>query len=262
MSVTYIDEHGHIHLKCKNGYINGYNDIWITCLRCNMDIKYIGSGTAAMTMVEYVTNYIAKVSLDSSTVFSALCAAIKSVSTNPPIDPTHNIIDSKEQARLLLLKSCNAMLGKRELSGQQVASFLCNIPNHFTNHTFDRLWWSSILRFTAPNIFNALNNTATEHVNSDNDDLLPNFENNEDNYMILDNTMHSLNISQNIPVVTTYVHDILFQPPDFHNLCLWDIFSKYQKVRIPKDRSQDDTSDADFESQQDTTPLYVLPFST
>ncbi|KIJ35320.1 hypothetical protein M422DRAFT_87868, partial [Sphaerobolus stellatus SS14] len=57
-------------------YVNGYNDICVTCLRCNMNIKYVGSGTAAMAMVEYVTNYIAKMSLNSTTVFAALCAAI------------------------------------------------------------------------------------------------------------------------------------------------------------------------------------------
>ncbi|KIJ39675.1 hypothetical protein M422DRAFT_135661, partial [Sphaerobolus stellatus SS14] len=56
--------------------INCYNDICVSCLCCKMDIKYVGSGTAAMAMVEYVINYIAKMSLDSSTVFTALCAAI------------------------------------------------------------------------------------------------------------------------------------------------------------------------------------------
>ncbi|KAF8592084.1 hypothetical protein K439DRAFT_1291777, partial [Ramaria rubella] len=138
---TYIDEDGHIHIKCTNSFINGFNDICVLCLCCNMDINYIGSGTAAMAMVQYVTNYIAKLSFDSSTVFSALCAAIKSVTSSPPIDPTTDNIDVHEQSRLLLLKSCNAMIGKRELSGQQVASFLCNIPNRFTNHHFDKLWW-------------------------------------------------------------------------------------------------------------------------
>ena len=110
-----------------------------------MDIKYIGSGTAAMAMVEYVTNYIAKLSLDSASVFSSLCAALKAVTTSPPKDPTNQITDTSEQSHLLLLKTCNSMLGKRELSGQQVASFLCNIPNRFTNHQFENLWWSNIL---------------------------------------------------------------------------------------------------------------------
>ncbi|KIJ24025.1 hypothetical protein M422DRAFT_148311, partial [Sphaerobolus stellatus SS14] len=110
-------------------------------LRCNMDIKYVGSGTAAMAMVQYVTNYIAKLSLDSSTVFTALCGAIKAVCEYPPIDPISEQIDNNEQSRLLLLKTCNSMIGKRELSGQQVASFLLNIPNRFTNHKFDKMWW-------------------------------------------------------------------------------------------------------------------------
>ncbi|KIJ56710.1 hypothetical protein M422DRAFT_148532, partial [Sphaerobolus stellatus SS14] len=141
---TYIDDDGHLHLRCSNGYVNGYNDICVTCLRCNMDIKYVGSGTAAMAMVEYVTNYIAKMSLDSTTVFAALCAAIKSVQEKPPLNPLTETIDLEERSRLVLLKICNAMIGKRELSGPQVASFLINIPNRFTNHHFDRMFWSSL----------------------------------------------------------------------------------------------------------------------
>ncbi|KIJ42106.1 hypothetical protein M422DRAFT_119490, partial [Sphaerobolus stellatus SS14] len=96
-------------------------------LRCNMDIKYVGSGTAAMAMVEYVTNYIAKMSLDSTTVFAALCAAIKSVASKPPINPITDSIDTGEQSKLVLLKCCNGLIGKRELAGPQVGSALCSI---------------------------------------------------------------------------------------------------------------------------------------
>ncbi|KIJ47098.1 hypothetical protein M422DRAFT_135073, partial [Sphaerobolus stellatus SS14] len=73
---TYLDAEGHIHLKCWDGSMNGYNDICVSCLCCNMDIKYVGSGTAALAMIEYVSNYIAKLSLDSTTVFAALVAAL------------------------------------------------------------------------------------------------------------------------------------------------------------------------------------------
>lgn len=72
--------------------------ICVPCLRCNKDIKYVGSGTAAMVKVEYVTNHIAKMSLDSMTVFAALCRVIKSVNDNLPITPLTEGIGSAEKS--------------------------------------------------------------------------------------------------------------------------------------------------------------------
>ena len=126
-----------------------------------------------MAMVEYVTNYIARMSLDSSTVFTALCAALKSVSDNPALNPITEEVDHCEQSQQVLLKTCNGMIGKHELSSQQVASFLCHIPNHFTNHHFDTLYWTSILDYTAPNVFAYLQ-ASTDDENLENPEATDN----------------------------------------------------------------------------------------
>ena len=198
-----------------------------------MDIKYVGSGTAAMAMIQYITNYIAKISLDSSTVFTALCAAIKAVSIAPPINPTMNTVDPSEQAKLLLLKTCNGMIGKRELSGQQVASFLCGIPNHFTNHYFDKLWWSSLLRFSSASLFNvSTDESITEdHVpplEAENTDSIETILSSEDTYVLLDTVVHNSSFSDDSIKTSSIVYDILYCPIEFENLNVWEICEKYE----------------------------------
>jgi hypothetical protein len=106
---TYYDEDGHINLKCTNPFMNGYNDVVVLLLRCNMDVKFIGSGTAGLAMIEYVTNYIAKTSLDSSVVVAALSAALKAVTSNPPLSPD-GTINTEDRARQFLVKTCNRMV--------------------------------------------------------------------------------------------------------------------------------------------------------
>ena len=204
-----------------------------------MDIKYIGSGTAAMAMVEYVTNYIAKLSLDSSTVFSSLCAAVKAITEKPAVNPITNQVDNSEQSRLFLLKSCNSLIGKNELSDQQVSSFLCGIPNHYTNHVFDKLWWSSILRFVDPTLFcdsspidvDNLSDPSCDPSNStlcQEDDSLS-----EDPFISLESVIHNkCLLPPKIPCGTNI--DMIYQPNEFEHIHLWDIFSNYKKVKIPK----------------------------
>ncbi|KAJ3120408.1 hypothetical protein HK098_004637 [Nowakowskiella sp. JEL0407] len=68
------------------------------------DIKFIGSGTAAEAMYEYITNYIAKRSLDSAVMFSASPAAIASI-THQMKDGTLITDEPDECARSFMIKS-------------------------------------------------------------------------------------------------------------------------------------------------------------
>jgi len=251
---TYLDDDGHIHIKYSNGYINGYNDICVTCLCCNMDIKYVGSGMAAMAMVEYVMNYIAKLSLDSSTVFAALCSAIKAVCDNPPIDPVTETIDENEQSRLLLLKTCNAMIGKCELSGQQVTLFLLGIPNHFTNHKFDKLWWSSILKFSCNTLFDYEVDSENDTVKiSENLDSEAGVDPNS--YILLESVIQQpLDNDPSLPQHVTFVQDMFYHPTELESLSLWGLFESYVRINIPVRKNK--ISDNNMECNDDNDNSY------
>ncbi|KAF8144023.1 hypothetical protein K438DRAFT_1632573, partial [Mycena galopus ATCC 62051] len=142
---THLDEDGCMVLKCNNGSVNGYNPTIVETLRCNMDAKLIGSGTMAMAMYSYVGNYVIKTSLDTAFMFSALCAGIKAISDAPPIAEDGQI-DIEERSRLLMVKTVNQLIGKREMSAQQVVSELMNWPTKYTNRKYPRFYWSGMLR--------------------------------------------------------------------------------------------------------------------
>ncbi|KAJ7860952.1 hypothetical protein B0H14DRAFT_2268730, partial [Mycena olivaceomarginata] len=56
--------------------INPYNSLMMFLLRCNMDIKYVGSGEAAKALVHYVTDYVTKSALATHVGLSAVEYAI------------------------------------------------------------------------------------------------------------------------------------------------------------------------------------------
>ncbi|KAJ6471500.1 hypothetical protein C8R45DRAFT_836389, partial [Mycena sanguinolenta] len=142
---THLDEEGTIVLKCNNGAVNGYNPIAVATQRCNMDVKPIGSGTMAMAMFGYVGNYVIKSSLDTAFMFSALCAGIKAIADSPP-KTDDGELDTQENSRLLMVKTVNQLIGKRELSAQQVATELVGWPSKYTNRKFPVLYWTRMLR--------------------------------------------------------------------------------------------------------------------
>ncbi|KAJ6470454.1 hypothetical protein C8R45DRAFT_802751, partial [Mycena sanguinolenta] len=120
--------------------LNGHNPTATLCLGCNTDLKQTASGSSAMAMVEYMCNYTTKLQLDTSVVFSALCASIKALRDKPPED-IDGQVDSSEMTRLMLVKTTNALVGKRELTGQQTASFLLGRKNNYTSHEYEQYWW-------------------------------------------------------------------------------------------------------------------------
>ncbi|KAF8130096.1 hypothetical protein K438DRAFT_1643972, partial [Mycena galopus ATCC 62051] len=139
--VTHLDEDGSMVLKCNNGAVNAYNQTIVATMRCNMDVKLIGSGTMAMAMYSYVGNYVIKTSLDTAFMFSALCAGIKALTDSPPMTESGEV-DVRERSRLLMVKTVNQLIGKRELSSQQVASELMNWPTKYTNRKYPKFYWT------------------------------------------------------------------------------------------------------------------------
>ncbi|KIN95608.1 hypothetical protein M404DRAFT_67266, partial [Pisolithus tinctorius Marx 270] len=113
--------------------INNYNDVVLFLLQCNMDIKHIGSGTAAKALTYYISDYITKNELQVHVGLQAIRAAIDSHS----LHFSGNINASPAMhKRNLLTKTVNAMMGRWEISHQQVMSYLVGSGDHYCNHQF------------------------------------------------------------------------------------------------------------------------------
>ena len=149
---TVIDEAGEIHLRCLDGRVNGYNPIASFVFGCNTDAKHIGSGTFAQAASVYISNYIAKTSLDSSTVVAALARGLAGQLRADAADPTM-VPDEDERTRRVLQRILNQMLSRREFSGQQTAAALLGHPNRYTDARFSKVYWSPILTWIDSAVF-------------------------------------------------------------------------------------------------------------
>ncbi|KAJ7839679.1 hypothetical protein B0H14DRAFT_2313180, partial [Mycena olivaceomarginata] len=105
-------------------------------IRCNMDIKFIGSGPTAKAVLYYITDYITKSQLQAHVAYAALELAVNKLEEfNPKED------DLTSRAKRLLQRCAHSMISKQELSGQQVASYLTDYEDHFTSHQFTNVYW-------------------------------------------------------------------------------------------------------------------------
>lgn len=156
-STSTIDpDSGEIRMRRSHPMINNFNQYLICVCHCNMDIKFIWSGTDARALVYYCTDYITKTSLSFHDTFSLVQKAIE---TNDNESDSENSI---EKARKLVLRCYNALASQQELSGAEVATYLMDFGDHYTSHTFVNIFLIGIERY----LQNELNQAKAAHSSS------------------------------------------------------------------------------------------------
>ncbi|KAJ7811474.1 hypothetical protein B0H14DRAFT_2378326, partial [Mycena olivaceomarginata] len=135
---SFDPETGELCLRCLDGLVNNFNATVLEAVRCNMDIKFIGSGASAKGILYYITDYITKSQLKTHVAFAMLELAVKKLGNFNPLEDDLNI-----RAKKMLQKCAYAMISQQELSAQQVASYLLDFEDHFTSHTYRNSYWTS-----------------------------------------------------------------------------------------------------------------------
>ncbi|KAJ7251179.1 hypothetical protein B0H12DRAFT_982986, partial [Mycena haematopus] len=139
---SFDPETGELSLRCLDGLVNNFNETIIEAIRCNMDIKFIGSGASAKGILYYITDYITKSQLKTHVAFSMLELAVKKLGEVNPFES-----DQTVRAKKMLQKCAYAMISQQELSAQQVASYLMDLEDHFTSHSYRNLYWTAFEAF-------------------------------------------------------------------------------------------------------------------
>jgi len=98
-----------------------------------MDIKFIGSGLAAKALTYYISNHITKNDVNVHVGLQAIQAAMES-HTKRFLDDTVSSVSIHECS--LLIKIVNAIMGRHEVSHQQVMSYLVGGGGYYTTHDF------------------------------------------------------------------------------------------------------------------------------
>ncbi|KAI0740114.1 hypothetical protein C8Q76DRAFT_580390, partial [Earliella scabrosa] len=137
-ALTELDpETGAVLLRRLHPRITSYNDLVIFLMKCNMDIKFIGSGEAAKALLYYVTDYITKPSLPAHIGLAALSYAIQRTNEKFQSQP---VVDDKVSKGALVM-TVNRMISRQEISHQQVMSYLIGGGDVYQSHSFRVLHW-------------------------------------------------------------------------------------------------------------------------
>jgi hypothetical protein len=276
-------ETGELCLRCLDGLVNNFNETMILAVRCNMDIKFIGSGAAAKAMIFYITDYITKSELKAHIAYAALDLAVRKLGE----------YDVKEdeitfRAKGLLQRCAYSLISHQELSAQQVASYIKGYEDHFTSHSYRNLYWTSFERWLdshdpSPECHTSLkthtnSEAIEENVKTNDTTECDNIENeesvnihepepDEDDYDDQDNVTISFSPQGELLAKSNQVTDYLWRGRELDNLCLWDFISKIDKVTkksMSRTATQFDEEDEGTiyspESSEDKQTRKTIPF--
>ena len=204
---TTVDfETGEIQMRVTDGLVNNFCETIIQAVRCNMDIKFIGSGQSAKAILYYITDYITKSQLTTHVAYGTLLAAVHKLQHKTLLsDSSPNTI-----AKCLLVKCANSLLSKQELSAPQVASYLLGFGDCYMSHSFHSLFWPAFENHIAQQ-----ESVDTNSVPSNDSDVI--IENNGNGIQasgsdVMDYISHSASAA-------------------FNGLCVWDFIATTSKER-------------------------------
>lgn len=287
-------ETGELTLRCLDGLVNNFNETIIQAIRCNMDIKFIGSGPGAKAILYYITDYISKSQLKTHVAYAALKLAVQKLGEYDPIEDLVTV-----RAKKLLHKCANAMISHQELSAQQVSSFLNGFEDHFTSHTFRKLYWTSFESFLnkespSPECYtrdsgdpvravpdtNETENNAVSHddliEDSDSEDDVSSDEEEEeetsslplqDAPLLSDEVGIEVDDAGVLVQKSSYVMDYIHRGPLFKDVNLWEFNTQIDKQRKKRQKAnhapvdiylnmaEDDSSSSNANSDEDESTM-------
>ena len=133
VDISSIDEND-IILRRTNENINNYNPYFMTCVRCNHDIKFIPSGKDGRACVFYMTDYTTKASLSTHQMAPLIASSMKNLEIHAPSDQS-----LEKRSQMLVTKVLNRVTTETELSAPHVCHFLLGHADKKTSHTFSQL---------------------------------------------------------------------------------------------------------------------------
>ncbi|KAJ4472844.1 hypothetical protein C8J55DRAFT_412329, partial [Lentinula edodes] len=233
---------GELNLRCLDGLVNNFNETILRAIRCNMDIKFIGSGASAKAVLYYITNYITKSQLKAHVAYAALERAVRRLDEQCPDDSELTV-----RAKKLLQKCAYSMISQQELSAQQVNTYLLDLEDHYTSHKYKNLYWVQIERLLdtelpspecqpARKAFESVQTTftgddSTSANDASNNDIVSEVCNDpetidalEDEHDVEDDEEVGIAVGSDGSLVAkaSQVDDYRYRPMSVEDLCLWE----------------------------------------
>ncbi|TFK65637.1 hypothetical protein BDN72DRAFT_871770 [Pluteus cervinus] len=205
--ITFDPESGEITMKQLNGMVNNFNPTVLRCLRCNMDIKYIGSGGIAKALMYYITDYITKPGTNNYVAYATLEATLRRCEDTGVMDLPEDFVRRKK----LYQKCVFGQLAQQELSSQQVASYLMDYGDGYRSHKFRKLFWTSAEQRFAAYIDSGDQDRDSLRLSSTEDVLL---------------SLHEGTLVPRSDQLTDYLH----RPVELEEMSLWDFVAFFARA--------------------------------
>ena len=145
-------KNGVIQLKRLDTLCNNYNKAIISCLRCNMDVKFITNGQDAKATIFYITDYVTKSEMSIFESVTLARDAVEKIDKNEyPRRQDPNLTASENMSRRRIYTFLNILDSHVERSGQWVATLLLGLPLEYSSHKFKSFSTMSFVNFVHMN---------------------------------------------------------------------------------------------------------------
>ncbi len=124
-----------ICVKRLHPWVNNYERTTLVCMKCNHDIRFLGSGKDCNAAAFYATDYQCKCGLNTHNIMPAVINSMKKIEKGMQ----ENCPDALNKSKLMLVKSVNKIITNREMSGPHVASLLLGNEDKYASHKFRTL---------------------------------------------------------------------------------------------------------------------------
>lgn len=263
---TLVDEEsGELTYQRLDGLVNQYNETIIELFRCNMDLKFIGSGQSAKAILYYITDYISKSQLKMHVIYNALELAIRKFQNCP--SPTSEMSQTtQDSGQAILRKTANSIIALQELSAQQVALLCLQGADHYSSHKFSYFYWTYAERFVddispllLEDIYYSVNGNENDVDCSDTGP--PPFD---ENVLIdPDNKVEQpfvrVSHEDGMKIKSSQLADYVYRPTLLQSLSLWDFIAHCTKTKLTSAKPLDDHDDEPMVSQS-TEPNHQTTF--
>ena len=249
LHTTVDDTTGEITFQHLDGLINNFNSVIIQALRCNMDLKFIGSGVSAKAILYYITDYIAKNQLKSHVAYSLLEAAIRKMEALENVGSDNTSTSVTKRGKQLLQKCAHALVSQQELSSQQVASYLLDLNDHYTSHGFKPLYWTAFECYVnkqspSPECYPQIDfesQSSSEHSAANNNpgtshDIAPGTAALPQDETIEEDEIRISVIENKLAIDSFQQTDYIFRSTALDLMCLWDFVAQTIKEKSDPSR--------------------------
>ncbi|KAJ3546688.1 hypothetical protein NMY22_g1957 [Coprinellus aureogranulatus] len=135
---------GTIQIKRLHPRMTHFNPTTTFLMKCNTDVKFIGSGEDAKAFMYYVTDYITKAPLSMYAGLTALSYAIRQGEARGVLNDQNR---GESDNRRAMTIAVNSMLGHQEISHPQVMGYILGNGEYYTNESFQPINWAEVLRY-------------------------------------------------------------------------------------------------------------------